>query len=260
MDLRKYYMDNITEDDYYYRFYDIVRGVNETYNVFYGTQETCDYQFIVYDEEEAIEKFRYLCLPENEYHDQEKRCWFYVILFYFHKRGYYIEQFPKLIERPPMETYDFVNTEIRNRLITDGKDRNGTVPYVERRKLVGGFVFKKKDRYIELNEDIEAKFEEISTRGAKFQAMSTDEKLADIINLIENLLKKSGNYETLDYSSICYEYVSDEIIKKYKRKTQCFRHSSEQSLQERNSFTKEQKDFLIDFGLIIIKAIHALQK
>ncbi len=41
---------------------------------------------------------------------------------------------------------------------------------------------------------------------------------------------------------------------------QCFRHSSNEAISERGDFTKEQKSFLVDFGLAIVKVIHSLQK
>ena len=61
IDLREYYLDNISEDDYYYRFFSLIEGVNRTYNVFYGEEETQGFEFLVHDEIEAIEKFRLLC-------------------------------------------------------------------------------------------------------------------------------------------------------------------------------------------------------
>lgn len=79
MDLRKYYLENISETEYYYNFYDLISDVNTTFNVFYGVQETQNYKFIISDTDDAIEKFKYLCLPENENHDKENKCWFYLI-------------------------------------------------------------------------------------------------------------------------------------------------------------------------------------
>ena len=37
--------------------------------------------------------------------------------------------------------------------------------------------------------------------------MSTDEKLAEIANLIESLLKKNGKFLTLDYSTTYFDYI-----------------------------------------------------
>ena len=92
IDLREYYLDNISEDDYYYRFFSLIEGVNRTYNVFYGEEETQGFEFLVHDEIEAIEKFRLLCQPGNEPERNEDRCWFYVVAYYLNAHGYVIEQ------------------------------------------------------------------------------------------------------------------------------------------------------------------------
>ena len=84
------------------------------------------------------------------------------------------------------------------------------------------------------------------------------EKLAEIVNLIENLLKKDDKYLKLNYSEICEEFLNDDIIKKYKKILQCFRHSAEHSIEERSTFTDDKKDFFIDFGIVIVKTIHKL--
>jgi hypothetical protein len=258
MDLRKLYLENVSEQEYYYNFYDLVKSINETYNIFEGIRETQDYKFLVDNIDDAIEKFKYLCQPENESHNNEDRCWFYLVLFYLNKCGYIIEEFPRIIEHPPKDSYDFVNKEIRNKLIAEGKDDNGTVRYNERRKLVANMKFTQKDNHIELVDAIETKFKEISNRQASFQDMSTDEKLAEIANLIENMLKKNGKFLAPDYSQICFDYINEDTIKRYRKKIQCFRHSASESISERESFSKEQKVFLIDFGLTLLKVIHAL--
>lgn len=107
-------------------------------------------------------------------------------------------------------------------------------------------------------EPIKQKFIEISTRQASFNNMSNDEKLAKIANLIEHLLKKNDKFISLDYSQICFEYISDETITSYRKKIQCFRHAHDKALSERNCYTEEQKKFFIDYGLAIINVIHSL--
>ena len=89
--------------------------------------------------------------------------------------------------------------------------------------------------------------------------MSTDEKLAEIANLIENLLKKNGKFITLEYSSICFDFISNSSVTSYRNKMQCFRHSTDESIIERSKFSEKQKSFLVDYGLTIVKAIHSLQ-
>ena len=157
-----------------------------------------------------------------------------------------------------MEPSNFTYDKIRNHLIAIGQHDRGTVRYATRRVFVSNFTFERKSNYIEIDESINTKFKEISTRKASFNNMSTDEKLKEIVNLIELLLKKNGKYLDLNYSEICYEYISNETVKDFRRKIQCFRHATEEALEERNTYTKEQKDFFIDYGIIIIKAIHKL--
>lgn len=120
--------------------------------------------------------------------------------------------------------------------------------------------FELKPNHIDIDNNINNKFIAISNRQASFNNMSTDEKLSEIANLIEYLLKKDGKFITLDYSVICFEYISSEIVTSFRKKMQCFRHASDEAISERKSYTEEQKDFLIDYGLTIIKAIHSLLK
>ena len=76
-------------------------------------------------------------------------------------------------------------------------------------------------KYIEIDEELEKKFKLISTRNATFYAMTADEKLEVIVNLIENLLKKDDKYLKLNYSELCGEFLSDECVKSYREKLQC---------------------------------------
>lgn len=127
IDLREYYLDNISENDYYYHFFSLIEGVNRTYNVFYGKDETQGFEFLVHDEIEAIEKFRQLCQPENEPNRNEDRCWFYVVAYYLNAHGYIIDQFPDVLRRPPKEPSSFTYGTIRDRAISLGLDDDGTV-------------------------------------------------------------------------------------------------------------------------------------
>lgn len=83
MDLKEFYFQNIKESEYHYRFLDSVKKVNYTYNIFTGEEETQNYQFEIYDAEEAITKFKELCQPEV-YFSVENRCWFYLTTYYLH--------------------------------------------------------------------------------------------------------------------------------------------------------------------------------
>lgn len=260
MDLKEFYFQNIQESEYHYRFHSSIKNVNRTYNIFRGYEEVNDYKFEVYDAEEAIKKFRELCQPGVSFSDSEKKCWFYLITYYLYKLGYKIKEFPSVLARPPVDPSDFTYNEIRNRIIAQGNDDNGTVRYVTRRNFVASFTFELKSSYIDINNLINQKFVEISNRQASFSDMNTDEKLAEIANLIENLLKKDGKFITLDYPKICFDYISNDIVTSYRTKMHCFRHATDVAIEERNSYSEEQKYFFVDYGLTIIKVIHSLLK
>lgn len=258
MDLKEFYFSNIQETEYHYRFHDSIKNVNRIYNIFDGYKEVNNYEFEVYDIEESITKFKELCQPEVSFSNGENRCWFYLITYYLYKMGYEIKEFPRVLARPPVDPSDFTYGEIRNRIIAQGDDDNGTVRYDVRRKFVASFTFELKSNHIDIDNSIDQKFVEISNRQASFNNMSTDEKLAEIANLIENLLKKNGKFTTPDYPKICFDYISDDIVTSYRKKLHCFRHATDEAIAERTSYSEEQKTFFVDYGLTIIKVIHSL--
>lgn len=88
IDLREFYLSRIDTDDYYYRFYELIKNVNMTYNIFSGYEETSSYEFVIYDAIEAIEKFRALCQPGNEPTRTEDKCWFFLVSYYLDKNNY----------------------------------------------------------------------------------------------------------------------------------------------------------------------------
>ena len=256
IDLYEYYINNVKEDEYCYRFYKQITNVNKTYNVFSGYIETNNYEFKLFDVTEIIVKFRNLCQPQCPIDSNENKCWFYLICYYLNKNGYYIDQFPNILRRPPEEPSSFSEGEIKTYLISKGIHQNGTVTYASRRVLVSELDFKKSYDSLEIDIDINEMFQRISTRNASFQEMSEDEKLKEILNLIEHMLKKDGKYIEIQYDNVSFDYISDDLIIKYKKQTQCFRHASEDAIKERLMFTDIQKEFLIDLGIVIIKTIY----
>lgn len=260
MDLKEFYFQNIQETEYHYRFHDSIKNANKIYNIFSGYEEVNDYEFQVYDEEGAITKFRELCQPEVDFSGSEKKCWFYLVTYYLYKMGYEIKEFPRVLAKPPVNPSDFTYEEIRNRIIAQGNDDNGNVRFAVRRKFISSFTFKQKSDHIAIDNLINQKFIEISNRQASFNNMSTDEKLAEIANLIENLLKKNGKFITPEYSKICFDYISNDIVTSYRKKMHCFRHATDEAIAERNSYSEDQKNFFVDFGLTIVKVIHSLVK
>lgn len=198
-----------------------------------------------------------MCQPDVNF-SNENRCWFYLVTYYLYTQGYEIKEFPRILARPPVEPTDFTYRDIRNRIIALERDDKGTVRYATRRDFVAELTFKQKTCNIEVDDSINHKFIEISTRQASFNSMHTDEKLAEIANLIENMLKKDGEFIALEYEKVCCGFIDDAVVRKYRKKMQCFRHCTDEAITERKSYSEEQKKFLVDYGLTIVKAIHEL--
>ena len=258
VDLREYYLQGIQPDDYYYRFYELIEHVNEVHNVFEGDVHKYDFRFCVYDIDEAIDKFKKLCQPENSSFDNEQKCWFYLISYYLMKNGYMIKEFPKLLERPPLEPLEFTYDEIRDWIIRLGENDGNKVTFAMRRKYVAQLHFVIKSSSIIPSDAISQRVREISTRQASFEEMSVDEKLAELVNLLENLLKKNGKFIEPDYSDYCFGLITNKTIMSYRKQLQCFRHSSEESIIERKSFSDLQKSFLVDYGIVLLKITQEL--
>ena len=125
------------------------------YNIFTEYEETNDYEFEIFDAEEAITKFRELCQPDVGFSNNENKCWFYLITFYLYKMGYEIKEFPRVLARPPVEPADFTYGDIRNRIIAEGNDDNGTVRYATRRQFVANLTFTQKSNHIDIDSSIE---------------------------------------------------------------------------------------------------------
>lgn len=261
IDLRKFFLANVGEDDYYWRFRPLVEDINTRQNVFNGPVGVSDDEhcyFEVFDEDEAIEKFRSLCRPENEPARPEAECWFYVVAYYLHSLGYVIGEFPRVLERPPAKPLDFVYGEIRQKAFADGLNDDSTVIYATRRQIVHDMTFAKKSSTIGVGDELDRRIQMISSRGATFDEMVVDEKLEMLANLIESLLKIDGKFVGVDCDAAMLGFVDYDDVKNYRGILQCFRHSSDKAIAERARFTGAQKAFLVDFGVTVCKALAPL--
>ena len=122
--------------------------------------------------------------------------------------GFEIEEFPRILARPPVDPSTFSYGDIRNRIIARGEDNNGIVRYVTMRTFVANMKFIQKTNYINVGGSLNRKFMEISNRRASFESMSKDEKLAEIENLLEYLLKQNGKFIKPDYEEVCDDFVA----------------------------------------------------
>ena len=77
IDLKEYYLKNISDEKYHYRFRSYILASNKKHNIFFGEEEE-KFEFLIIDE--AIEKFKSLCQPEIQTFSKEQTCWFYTVL------------------------------------------------------------------------------------------------------------------------------------------------------------------------------------
>lgn len=247
VELRAYFCQTYYKHEYYvHMFQDLLtwRGSGD--------------EFWIYDEQDAIDKFKELIQPYNPSNpmiDTENDNNFIYLCNYLNDIGYYIEEFPTFLERPT-ERWDLSYDKVRKKIIErDGY--NGKVAWADRSIFVENLKFIKKNKH-EMSDDVATTLKMVSTRSAEFNNMSLDEKLEAICNSIEYLLKpqkKSDKFIVLDYTDT-EGYLSDEIVKGYRNKLECFRHSTQEDINKRREYSNIQKDFFINYGLVILDYIN----
>lgn len=143
----------------------------------------------------------------------------------------------------------------------DYKSKNNTLTEYDKKKISEikkdiEALKKEEDENISPVEELDELIQKISTRNAQFAEMPIDEKLKEIGNLIEHLLKKDKKFITLNYEYISSGFIKESDVKNLRKKVQCFRHSSQESIEERNAYTYEQKKFMIEYGIVICNLIY----
>lgn len=215
-----------------------------------------DEQFIYIDRQEVIERFRLICKPpEAEYENNNNE--FLLLCFWLNKNGYVIKEFPNILSRPS-SLFNFAYNDVR-KYIQSERGSDGTVQWWERRELCDNLSITTNTTLQLLPDDIEDKIRLISTRGAEFDGMTVDEKLQNLNNLIENLLKPNnkGGYLSVNYDDVFFGFVSEEDVKEFRKRTQSFRHATEDTLRERSSITEDEKKLLADLGVFIAVHLHS---
>lgn len=214
-----------------------------------------DEQFLYVDGQEIVDRFRAICKPpETDYEVNNNE--FLLLCFWLNKNGYTIKEFPNLLSRPT-SLMNFAYNDIR-KYIQNKSGNNGSVAWQSRRDLCDSLSITTNTKFQLLPNEVEEKMRLISTRGAEFDGMAVDEQLQNLNNLIENLLKPNskGNYLTLNYDEIFFGFISEEDVKRYRKRTQPFRHATEDTLLERASIPEDEKKLLVEVGVFIAVHLH----
>lgn len=219
-------------------------------------------EFIYFDDNELIERFKELISPDNEkyYHNKTLNKEFQLIRRYLDNQGYKIKQFPNAL-KTPSTLYDFAYNKIRSHIQIE-RGCLGTVSWDERRILIFGLDILKDGIILQpVPDDLQTIIKKISLRDAIWEQQTDDEKLRTIAEVIENLMKLSnGKFLSVDESNF-YGLFTEEQLKNFRKQLQVFRHSHSQALEERESeFDESRKKFLIHLGIVILIRLNEITR
>ncbi|MFS9249117.1 hypothetical protein [Streptococcus infantis] len=219
-------------------------------------------EFIYFDDNEMIERFKELISPNNEryYHYRSLDKEFQLICRYLDNQGYRIIQFPNAL-KTPSTLDDFAYNKIRSHIQME-RGYLGKVSRDARRILISELDFVKQDRVLQyVPEDLQTIIKKISLRDATWEQQTDDEKLRTIAEVIENLMKlPNGKFLSVDESNF-YGLFTEEQLKNFRKQLQVFRHSHKQALEERESeFDESRKKFLIHLGIVILIRLNEITR
>lgn len=249
MELLDYFLTEVDSDNPYYQFKDDIKAglPNPFDDVNFPVEK-----YHITSDKDAINKFRDLIQPVSNY-SYEESCKFILICHYLYKKGYMIDEFPQFLDNPT-GLPEFAYNQMRTYLSKIGKEEARGIPWQARRDLANTMSFKVIDGFY-VKKKMDSLFQMISTRSATFQEMSCEEKLKEIANLLEYLLKNGKKFTLIDTKDVYCSFISNEQIIQYRNKIQCFRHSSKESLIEREKLSNNI-EFLISYGLAILAPLN----
>ena len=244
MDLKEYFNEH--RNDYYANHFNFSEDLSYV----------DEYQ--VYDVEEAIKFFKELIQPyspaPNDYDDKKKNEEFIYLCNYLNENNYIIKQFPSYLKRPDSRD-DFTNKLLKEET-RKFYGIEGNVKWPKRREYIGQLEIIP-NYESGASEDLKAIIDDISTSKKDFEKMTLDEKICNLNNIIEHILKKDGKFIIADYSK-SNGILTDQVVKDYRKKTHCFRHATEEALKDRTLLDDVQKQVYVNFGILIIEYLIAM--
>lgn len=172
------------------------------------------------------------------------------------ENNFIIVELPNVIERQP-NLKSFAYDDIRNYYYEKTGNRDNSVSWEARREIIDELtiVSLKDAPEFEVDENIEYLIKAISTGRGSFNSMGKDEKLKNLNNALEYLLKNEGKYENID-STVFYDFLGNDEVIKFRNDTQIFRHAARETITERKQWSDNKKNFYIRLGIILITNIN----
>jgi len=211
------------------------------------------------DDKQIINEWKNILYPANDNRVQDieyKNAKYYYISYYLWNEKYIIKEYPTELEstRGREKFSDGILYSETARIY--GRDYKNEVKWADRRKLIDSLKIVKIATKISIKPKIEKLITDISTRGADFTAMAIDEKLENIRNAYEYLIFQKGGFDKVDYPSVFMDLIDEFNLKEYSKKLHCFRHGNPDAVKERTKYTDEEKQYMIEFGIIVLNKLH----
>ena len=180
---------------------------------------------------------------------------YYLLSYYLWCEGYFIKEFPSELEAT-LGLENFADRVLYKATANRyGRDTNGNVKWEHRRLLIDSLSVMKKDTIITIEEEVDELIKNISTRSAKFEHMATDEKLENIRNAYDHIIKLYGGFDKIDYLKLFMSFIEESNLKNYSKRLHAFRHGDAMALVERAVYTDQEKKYMIEFGIIVLNRL-----
>lgn len=204
------------------------------------------------NEEVLISRFRELLDPDNSENGKVYEEEFNAVCELLAKNNYEVEG-----RNPNSFDYNrFANNDIKTKTRTNYGDSCGKVTWASRRKYIQDdlHISKKSSPNIEFSDELAKHIDEILINGNEFKNKSLDEKLRDIKDCFGNLVNANGGWKGFDWSM--YSPLEENSLSPFIKSLHSFRHAENKSVQKRKSYSDEDKEYMIDLAITLLKRFY----
>lgn len=217
-----------------------------------------DFEYV--DEEQVIESFRDLLKPKynsggfGDYSRMDS-IEFSAIMEWLNENNFVIREFPNAIQRK-MSLKSFGSDTIRS-YIQSKNPGLSKVAWSDRRALIDTLTIERKyvDSSFAVEDGIDDIMKEIAMGTGSFDNQSKENKLANLNNCVEYLLKDKKKFRKVE-SYIFYDFLNESDVIKFRKETHVFRHHDREAIVSRNGWSERKKDFYIRMGIIIVTEVY----
>lgn len=183
------------------------------------------------------------------------------IIKWLKDRGYYIKQFPNVIQKQ-QSLKSFAYDEIRSYIrVNKGYDASGSIPWSERRELITNLKLCNRSNHssFNVNKDLDYIIRDISNGRGYLDTQTVNDQLTTLCNCIEYFLKEKNKFKVVS-PDLFYGFLDNNDLKKFRQDTQIFRHTTKDTLEERRFWNDNKKKFYIRLGINMVTEIHQKSK